>query len=186
MHSYSLRFSKAEENRHCYNSLAARPLWQLKLTYCVTLSCLTQWSPERQLLVFVLPPYLLGTPLLQKCRVPSRNCTYQSHAPLSKRGGGGGRLCTLKPSEQWENRGADFHNTVHCSGSELLILTQWEKLPAHSCRWARCAEWRSAFHWKRKGNRRNVNTWQDRMVGGYTGYPTCHLCADLKSDSSDN
>lgn len=27
-----------------------------------------------------------STPLLQKCRVPSRICTYRSHASLGKRG----------------------------------------------------------------------------------------------------
>lgn len=31
-------------------------------------------------------------------------------------------------TEQWENRGADFHNTIPWSGSELLRLTWWETL----------------------------------------------------------
>lgn len=60
------------------------------------------------LLVFVLPTYLLWTPLLQKRRVPSRIYTYQSHAPLSK----GGRPCTLKP-----------HNNERIEGQISITLS---------------------------------------------------------------
>ncbi len=94
------------------------------------------------LLVFVLPPYLLWTPLLQKCRVPSRICTYQSHAPLSK----GGRPRTLKPQNNERIEGQisitlSIALALNCSywpgEKSFSHISTWR---AHSCRWIQLAK----------------------------------------------
>lgn len=56
--------------------------------------------------------------------VLARNCTYQSHALLLK----GGRPCNLQPVNNERIEGQISITVSSVSGSEMHILTRWEKL----------------------------------------------------------
>lgn len=114
-------------------------------------------------------------------RVLSRNCTYQSHALLSKGG-------SLQPStsQQWENRGPDFHNSVQCLGFRNAHTDTTRKA---SLKWAHgkhisCHRFNKKV--KQCSAEKERKLGDGRTIGGSAGYPTRHLYSHLKKKHSYN
>lgn len=114
--------------------------------------------------------------------VLSRNCTYQSHALLSK----GGRPCNLQPGNNERIEGQISITVSSVSGSEMHILTRWENLPSHKHMENAFLPMGSTSKVKGCSTEKERKLGEGRTVGGSAGYPTCHLYSDLRNEHSYN